>query len=323
MYTPTTQKGVQVWKTDSGELYGTYYFIEKTNEYVFVSPESLFDGSSNGMAELYFVNDNTVITLDRFFERFYTPDLLRRKINGETFFPPKIDEVLKMVNVKILYAEKQRNTNDNAEYSNSTGLAELTVVATAPGDMVDEIRLFHNGKAVNLATRGLFVTHEDGSDSKKYTINLLPGVNTFRAVAINSQRTESRPDEIAITYNSGNQPVPVKPVVPGNAVVDQVDKNATLHLIVVGINQYQNPSMSLNYALADATAFKQEIEKDVKSIIANVNTHFVTDGLANKQGIQQAFDEVKKSAEAADVFVFYYAGHGVIGKNKEFYLVPQ
>lgn len=322
MYTPTTQKGVQVWKTDSGELYGTYYFIEKTNEYVFVSPESLFDGSSNGMAELYFVNDNTVITLDRFFERFYTPDLLRRKINGETFFPPKIDEVLKMVNVKILYAEKQRNTNDNAEYSNSTGLAELTVVATAPGDMVDEIRLFHNGKAVNLATRGLFVTHEDGSDSKKYTINLLPGVNTFRAVAINSQRTESRPDEIAITYNSGNQPVPVKPVVPGNAVVDQVDKNATLHLIVVGINQYQNPSMSLNYALADATAFKQELEKDVKSIIANVNTHFVTDGLANKQGIQQAFDEVKKSAEAADVFVFYYAGHGVIGKNKEFYLVP-
>ncbi len=322
MYTPTTQKGVQVWKTDTGERFGTYYFIEKTNEYVFVSPESLFDGSPNGMAELYFVRNNSVITLDRFFERFYTPDLLRRKINGEKFFPPKIDDVMKEVNVKILYAEKQRNPEENAEYSNTSGLAELTVVATAPSDAVDEIRLFHNGKVVNLATRGLFVTEDDGSDSKKYTINLLPGVNTFRAVAINSQRTESRPDEITINYNSGNQPVPSKPGLPGNTVVDQVDKNATLHLIVVGINQYQNPAMSLNYALADATAFKQELEKDVKSIIANVSTHFVTDGLANKQGIQQAFDEVKKSAGAADVFVFYYAGHGVIGKDKEFYLVP-
>lgn len=322
MLTSTTQKGVQVWKTDSGELYGTYYFIEKTNEFVFVTPENLFDGSANGMAELYFVRNNKVITLDRFFERFYTPDLLRRKINGEKFFPPKIDDLIKEVNVKILYAEKQRNTNENADYSNTSGLAELTVVATAPGDMVDEIRLFHNGKVVNLATRGLFVTEDDGSDSKKYTINLLPGVNTFRAVAINSQRTESRQDEVTISYNPGNQPVPVKPVVPGNTFVDQVDKNATLHLIVVGINQYQNPSMSLNYALADATAFKQELEKDVKTIITNINTHFVTDGLANKQGIQQTFEEVKQSAKSTDVFIFYYAGHGVIGKDKEFYLVP-
>jgi len=31
---------------------------------------------------------------------------------------------------------------------------------------------------------------------------------------------------------------------------------------------------------------------------------------------------VQKAAKAEDVFVFYYAGHGVIGKDKEFYLVP-
>jgi hypothetical protein len=322
MYTPTTKKGVQVWKTISGELLGTYYFIEKTNEFVFVSPESLFDGSAIGMAELYFVNNNNVITLDRFFERFYTPDLLRRKINGERFDPPQIDGLIKMVNVKILYTEKQRNTNDNAQYSNSTGLAELTVVAAAPDDLVEEIRLFHNGKIVNLATRGLFVTENDGSDSKKYTVNLLPGINTFRAVAINSQRTESKPDEITVTFNSGNQPSPVNPLVPGNSNIDPVDRNATLHLVVVGINKYQNPSMSLNYALADATAFKQELEKDAKTILTNISTHFVTDDMATRKGIQDAFQNVKQSAKPQDVFVFYYAGHGVIGKDKEFYLVP-
>ena len=115
----------------------------------------------------------------------------------------------------------------------------------------------------------------------------------------------------------------VQPVSPVNAAVGQIEKSATMHLIVVGINNYKNPKLSLNYALADATAFKIEIEKDSKTILANIKTHFITDEMANKKGITDAFMQVKKEAKPQDVFVFYYAGHGVIaGKEKEFYLVP-
>jgi uncharacterized caspase-like protein len=54
-----------------------------------------------------------------------------------------------------------------------------------------------------------------------------------------------------------------------------------------------------------------------------VKTYFVTDTKADKNGIINALTEVQKTAKAQDVFVFYYAGHGVISdKNKEFYLVP-
>jgi uncharacterized caspase-like protein len=80
--------------------------------------------------------------------------------------------------------------------------------------------------------------------------------------------------------------------------------------------------MSLNYALADATSFKEEVEKDAKSIITNIKTYFVTDNTADKTGITNALKQVQQNARPEDVFVFYYAGHGVIGKGKEFYLVP-
>jgi uncharacterized caspase-like protein len=80
--------------------------------------------------------------------------------------------------------------------------------------------------------------------------------------------------------------------------------------------------MSLNYALADATAFKDEIEKDTKTVLSDVKTWFITDAAADRKGILEAFAQVQKTAKAQDVFVFYYAGHGVIGKDKEFYLVP-
>ncbi len=325
MFTPTTQKGVQVWNVATGELLGTYYFVEKTKEYVFISPEGLFDGSADGMKELYFVKNNKTVPLDKLYEKFYTPELLRRKVNGEIFSPPNIDGLYEAPKVTIKYAEAKRNLeieDDITTYVNTSGIAEITVNATAPEDKVDEIRLFHNGKAVNLATRGLFVTDADGTDTKKYTINLLPGTNNFRAVALNSQRTESEPDEILVNYQSGNAPV-LKPGGNTNGtIIDAVDKNATMHLVVVGVNAYKGKIKPLGYAVPDATAFKEEIEKDARSVISNVKSYFITDAQADKTGIVKAFNDIKKNAKPQDVFVFYYAGHGYIHPgNKEFYLV--
>jgi uncharacterized caspase-like protein len=48
----------------------------------------------------------------------------------------------------------------------------------------------------------------------------------------------------------------------------------------------------------------------------------VTDESANKDGIINAFKQIQQIAKPKDLFVFYYAGHGVIGKDREFYLVP-
>ncbi len=328
MFATTTQKGVQVWNTETGELIGTYYFIEKTNEYIFVSPEGLFDGSTEGMKELYFVKNNKAIPLEKLYEQFYTPDLLRRKLNGEKFTPPDVAQLSDPPKVSIAYAAVQRNlevSEDMPTYQNTTGAAEITVTAEALEDAVDEIRLFHNGKIVTLVTRNLIVADDQNKTAvKKYVINLLPGQNSIRAIALNSQRTESDPDEIAVIFNaSNNTGTDIKPIPNNNnTTLATIDKNATMHLIVVGINEYQNKSMSLNYALADATAFKDEIEKDAKSVINNVKTYFVTDSKADMQGIEAAFIEVQNNAKPEDVFLFYYAGHGVIGKNNEFYLVP-
>lgn len=81
--------------------------------------------------------------------------------------------------------------------------------------------------------------------------------------------------------------------------------------------------MSLNYALADATAFKTEAENDGHTMTTHVKTYFITDDQASKDGIMQAFKTVKETAKPNDILIFYYAGHGVISdKNKEFYLVP-
>ncbi len=318
---------IRIWDiTDKRELASLISFVN--NDWAVVMPDGRFDASESAQKRMYFAAGVQQIPLANLYEQFYTPKLLARIIAGERFSPLNIDinDIKSKPKVAIQYAEAKRNleiSDDIPSFINTTGVAEITVNATAPEDKVDEIRLFHNGKALNLATRGLFVTDNDGTDSKKYRIDLLPGVNNFRAIALNSQRTESEPDEILVNYKKeGAAPSPIKPDHKNTVVVDPIDRNATLHIVVVGINAYKNKINPLSYAVPDATAFKAELEKDAQSIIGTVKSYLITDDQADKTGIMTAFETIKKSAKAQDVFVFYYAGHGYIHpSNKEFYLV--
>jgi WD40 repeat protein len=327
LFTTGDESNVKLWDLRTNELLATLYSFPNTADWAVITPNGQFDASTNAQKEIYFVKDINVFPLETLYEKYFTPKLLTRLLAGERFLPidADFDNLNKAPIVKISYEQKTRNLtveDDKPTYINTTGLAEITVNAIAENDKVDEIRLFHNGKAINLTTRGLFVTdNTTGTDSKKYTLNLLPGQNTIRAIALNSQRTESKPDVIVVNYQSNNGAISNNAVETG--IVDKVEKDATLHLVVVGINKYQNEKLSLNYAIADATAFKIEIEKDAKTVLSKTKTYFVTDNLADKKGITDALTEVQKSAKPQDVFVFYYAGHGVISeKNKEFYLVP-
>lgn len=328
IYTISFDKTIKVWDTQTGKLLGTLYLFKNSNDFVFVDADGRFDGSQEGLKQLYFIKNRDMLALDKLYEKYYTPNLYQRLVNGEIFPPLANDDLKKAPVAKIQYAETQRNLtvdDDAPTYQNTTGAAQITVTASAEEDAIDEIRLFQNGKVLNLATRNLVVEDDKSKTAtKKYTVNLLPGVNEIRAVALNTQRTESQPDIINVVYSTGAGNADITPVVNNNTrVVDKIDKTATMHLVVVGINAYKNPTMSLNYALADATAFKEEIEKDAKSVLTNIKTYFVADGDADKTGITNALQQVQQNAKPQDVFVFYYAGHGVIAKgNNEFYLVP-
>ena len=328
-YVTAGKDGQVIFRSNKDSLLCKIFSIRNQSKWIVVMPDGRFDASMDALENLYFHKATEIIPLSSLFEKFYTPHLLPRLLLGERFASLDLDikNVKQKPVVKIQYAEKQRNleVGDNVPlYENNTGVAIITVTASSTDDGIDEIRLFQNGKILNLATRNLIVEDNVSKQStKNYTVSLLPGLNVITAVALNTQRTESQPDIIDIKYSNGatdnNNVTPVK---NDKTTIDKIDKNATLHLVVVGINQYKNPKMVLNYALADATAFKDELEKDAKTVVTNIKTYFVTDGEADKKGITNALQQVQQNAKPQDVFIFFYAGHGVIAGNKEFYLVP-
>ena len=106
-----------------------------------------------------------------------------------------------------------------------------------------------------------------------------------------------------------------------NYKADQLESD--LYIIAVGINEYKNPKYNLNYAIADATAFTDHFLSKSIDIFQDAELTFIKDQEANKGNVVAAFEKIAAKAKPNDVFVFYYAGHGMIDEGEfenEFFL---
>lgn len=312
--------GLRIWDVEKQREVAKILMFEDSDDWLVITPDGRFDASPEAMKKMYFTRGKEVISLESLYEKFYVPNLLGQVWEADL---PKnstsdINKLKSPPSVKIIY-EPSKIVKDlllegqTLETTTDKPTAQITIEAKANDDIVDEIRLYHNGKLIVNKTRNLIVEDEKtGADKKVFTIDLVEGENILKAIAINSQRTESKPDAIILTY---------KPSKTNNAR-PTVANDITLHLVVIGINKYKNPKYNLNYATADATSFKEAIEKSGSSIFTKTNIVFIGDDKATKAGISTELDKIKTVATVKDVFIFYYAGHGVLNQNKEFFLVP-
>jgi WD40 repeat protein len=303
------------------------YLFANSNEWVVTTPEGRFDASQAAQEIMYYNKGGQVVPLSSLFEKFYTPKLLNRILDGETFDPVPVDvNTLKSPpTVTISVDNTSRNLvveDDVASVTVQKDQINIRVQADCPSDAVTEIRLFQNGKLVQ-TTRNLVVEDDtigEKSMIKTFSVALNDGENNFKALAFNTQRTESSPAELNVNYKApktSNAPTQNKP-----QNVQNTEGGIQLHLIVIGINKYKNPKHNLNYAIADATSFKEAIEKGGSTIFSKTNVVFINDENATKPTISAELEKIKTNASSKDVFIFYYAGHGVMNDKKEFYLVP-
>jgi WD40 repeat protein len=318
----STDNTIRFWDKDKETELFQFFSFKSSQDYkdhssidwIAVTPDGRFEGTPKGMEKLYFVKGLESIPLGSMFEKLYTPGIVMQLLGGKSL-PPTPDQDINLINspptIKIGVPNKQRNLTVDDEmipirhYTMATDKINLTLETSAPNDKIVEIRLFQNGKLLNSTTRNLTV--EQDLQSIRFDIQLEEGENKFTAIAINSQRTESQPDHIIVVWHA-----------PKNTTITN---EINLYLVVVGINNYKNPKYNLNYATADASDFLTAIQKN-NSLFNKINTIYLNDEKATKSNITSELDKIKKIATPKDVFLFYYAGHGVIDANKNFYLVP-
>ncbi len=263
------------------------------NDWMVKTPSGYFDATDQAINNIHFVKGMQAYSTSQFLDEFYRPGLVKNIFSDTRTGKTSIDQVINNAPPPSL------------KFSGIVGAdhqAELFLKVEDEGGGVEDLKIFHNGKRVSFEKQ-LVKTRNIDKAAKVYAMKvpMVSGVNEFAASA--SSKTNIESSRVSLNLFSESK-------VPGS----------TCHILAVGINEYANQNLNLNYAKPDASSFATQMQKQGATIYSNVVLHQVFDKDATKEGILKKIREVKSQVSINDVFIFYYAGHGSVVDDK-FYLV--
>lgn len=289
-------------------------YMFEDGEWVWWTDEGFFAASPKAMEWIGWSSNQGLghpakyFTGEQMFNHFHRPDILAevmsKGVPAETIAARlglkfELSAVLRGVPMVEMVRIK-----DGAKVGTPT--LTVQVKATDVGGGIHNLEFFHNGK--RLVPDGPAVRGER-DQTRGFTVNFQPGKNELRAVAYNENKIMSTPATAVVEY-------------------DGTAATTTLHVLSVGINHYQNPRYTLNYCVADADALVAAIQKRGSGIFKEIKIHHLADDQAIRPNIQAEFQKIAAEAEPQDMFVFIFAGHGVMSETADskesiFHLVPQ
>ena len=282
------------WDLDTGKEFFEHIHLGEA-EWMVKSPDGYFYSTENARSYIHFVSGLKTYSADQFFDEFYRPDLL-----------PKIFKTRSGGESKSIQGSLKISpppTIKLAALPAGKGKAEVYVKLIDNGSGVDNLKLFHNGKSIPLNLQSLTFPKSRGqSTTYMHEVALVSGTNVFSATARNSDNIESDGQSVELFS-------------------DHLAKTSTCYLISVGINQYKNSKLNLNFARADAESFGKLVSERSGELFKNVEVHTLYDKEATREKILGKLEELSQKVSQEDVLIFYYAGHGSMIDNK-FYFIP-
>ncbi|MCW5910405.1 MAG: caspase family protein [Cyclobacteriaceae bacterium] len=281
------------WDLTTGkEFFEHIHFGDK--EWMVKNPEGYFNGTEGARQYIHFVNGLNTYGADQFFNEFYRPDLLPK------IFQSRGNDNLKSIQGKLNSAPPP-GVRIATLPGNDATQTEVLVKLTHTGSTIETLKLFHNGKSVPIEKSNLALPVRKGeSTTYRHALTLVNGTNTITASAVNKEKIESDPQSVEI-------------------VADHGGKSSVCYILSVGINQYKNPKLVLNYARPDAESFGKVLDEK-GSLFKNLELHTLYDEEASRTNILKKLDELAGKIHQEDVFIFYYAGHGSMVDNLFFFI---
>ncbi|MEX2327881.1 MAG: caspase family protein, partial [Pseudomonadales bacterium] len=311
IYTTGGNGELETYDATSGELLATSYAFED-GQWATVTPDGYYTASNGASSYLNIRFAGETLPIDNFFETYYRPAVVSAAM-GTRVTDDAEDSGLATANIRedFKLPPQVKFTSPANTSQSSKPSVTLTAEIVDRGGGIDEIRLYHNGKLIEGGSRGITITSDNTNDNQSLTrtfqVNLLPGENAFRLTAFSTgQRIESKSANLLINYD-GRQ------------------ATSDLFVLAVGVNEYKNASLNLNYGRPDAEAFVDTIRNRSQGIFNNIKVTAIYDQDATRSNMMAAFDAIAAQAGPEDAFLFFYAGHGVMsepedGKRADFYM---
>ena len=283
----------RIWDLSTLDEVATMVSFED-GEWVVITANGYYNSSEKGDQYLSVTVGGKPYSIAQLRESFYRPDVVKLALSGGSLKNfAKLSDIKQPPMVSIV----------NTPASVDKDEAGVTLKIIDSGGGIGDIRLYLNGAAVMLdSSRGVkVVSNSQNEISKTYNLKLTKGLNSLRAIAFNGDNTMQSSDalyEITATF--------------------QADTKPALYAVVIGINDYKNPKLQLNYAVADATLFSGSLKKGASGLFEKVHIKMLTTAEATTN--ENIIKELKamRSLNPDDLFVFYVASHGTVDDGEYF-----
>jgi WD40 repeat protein len=145
------------------------------------------------------------------------------------------------------------------------------------------------------------------------SINLHPGSNRIEILARNAHG-DSPVVNLEVTYRSQEVTYQSYKDIPPYL-------RPRLFVLSVGVSEYQDSALNLNFAHKDAEALAERLAKENGGLYKEVHVKVLTNNKADRINIIDALDFLKKMTQD-DLAILFIAGHGKKDDIGEFYFLP-
>jgi len=298
----SSDASMKLWDVSTGRELASLFSMDQ-QDWLVLTPDGLFDGSPAAWSQIlwrFSSNLFDVAPVELFFNDYYHPGLLADLYAGKRPVAPQniTQKDRRQPTVKVVVDEAQVV----AAQPRSRMIGVKVEVSQAPAGAQD-VRLFRNGALVK-AWRGDVLKGQDRAVLEAQ-IPIVAGPNRFTAYAFNRDNVKSADATVIATGN------------------ESLRQPGTLYILAIAVNKYANPQFDLRYAVADATDFAAELQRQETQIKSYDRTEIISiqDARATKANITEALTSLAARVKPEDAVVVYYAGHGTAQQN-QFYLIP-
>jgi hypothetical protein len=234
--------------------------------------------------------------ISQFRSSFYRPDVISAVFNLEKkqTHPDKTVSIIEALppDVSIIYPRPE------SEISMETVTIEYDV-RLVNDDRLQSVKVLIDGRPVQLLTE------------------------TQRGKNAVTVEVPKRDCEVTlIAKNSFGPSVPVSVSLKWKGTTEQKEYKPKLYILAVGVSQYNNANLRLQFAAKDASDFANVMKQQAGRLYDEVFVKSLTDKEATNKNILDGLNWLTRQTGSKDVAMLFIAGHGVNDTAGRFFYMP-
>lgn len=311
MFSADDQGMIRIWNTDDRTPVMDMYHLGRGDDYIFLTPDNYYKASKGAFDIIHFAKGMEILSFEQFDLIYNRPDIVLQRLGRSEEETMPYYLAWKKRLRRMGYTEDMLSGDLNAP--------ELTIINE------DSIPKTTSEKSITLNIRAL---------DKKYNLSRLlvslNGVPLYgkQGATISKGPGQNYEQTIDIKLSTGQNRIDVSCM--NDKGVESYRKQLELYceapaskpklfVAAVGVSDYSQSAFNLSYARQDASDFAEMMSVVGTSSFESVESMVLADSAFDVASLTSLRDFFS-NAGRDDVVMLFYAGHGVLDENMDYYL---